>query len=459
MRRSSSADPDGAAAHRRGGRLRSTKRLLRLRKLLDGRPRLLLGNIVARVAALACVFAATLLLARNGGPAVVGVYALLHVLPGLVGTMVSSGLPVAVPYFLAGPERDDPRLNSTLLSMAAAGGITGSLLWILSAPLFGPVLFPDLSFDLVMLAGVAVSTRLATITAKACSQGSEDLPGSNRVIVMEQFMFLPSYSLLWLAGGGRFGSVVGGLLLSDVATSSVAWLRLARRHFFRDATRPSLSLAGRVASYGLRAQLGGVMTQLNLRLDFVLLTLMTGPAVVGVYAVASKFAELVRILGMALTYVLYPTFAREGRVAAAASVRKLAPKAALLTVGVIVPLWAAAGLVIPSFYGSEFESAVTSTRIILLGLTLEGVAGVIAAFLYASGRPGLYSVGVGAGLAVTVVLDLLLIPPFEGVGAAIASAVAYLTSALALVAFFWRLGRPQRAALWKGERVPSGDAG
>jgi O-antigen/teichoic acid export membrane protein len=431
---------------------------MRLRHL-KGRSSMLLGNVAARVAALACVFVATLVLARNGGPAVVGVDALLHVLPGLLGTIVSSGLPVAIPYFLAGPDREDARLPSTLVAMAATGGIAGSLLWILSVPWLGPLLFPDLSSGLVLLAGMAVFTRLSTITAKACSQGSEDLPGSNRVIFTEQFMFLPAYGLLWIAGIHGFATVVGGLLLADSVTSSLAWLRLVRRHFFRTATRPSLELARRVASYGLRAQLGGVMTQLNLRLDFVLLTLLAGPAVLGVYAVASKFAELIRILGMALTYVFYPKFAREGRSRSVADVRRLIPKAALLTAGVLVPLWIAAGVVIPAFYGSAFESAVTPTRIILLGLALDGVAGVIAAFLYGVGRPGLYSLGIAAGLAVTIALDLVLIPPFETVGAAIASAVAYLTSALALVAFLWWLGRTDRAARWERERLSSADAG
>jgi O-antigen/teichoic acid export membrane protein len=432
---------------------------MRLGHLPKGRSSMLLGNVAARVAALACVFVATLVLARNGGPAVVGVYALLHVLPGLLGTIVSSGLPVAIPYFLAGPDREDARLPSTLVAMAATGGIAGSLLWILSVPLLGPLLFPDLSSGLVLLAGMAVFTRLITITAKACSQGSEDLPGSNRVIFTEQFMFLPAYGLLWIAGIHGFATVVGGLLLADSVTSSLAWLRLVRRHFFRTATRPSLELARRVASYGLRAQLGGVMTQLNLRLDFVLLTLLAGPAVLGVYAVASKFAELIRILGMALTYVFYPKFAREGRSRSVADVRRLIPKAALLTAGVLVPLWIGAGVVIPAFYGSAFESAVTPTRIILLGLALDGVAGVIAAFLYGVGRPGLYSLGIAAGLAVTIALDLVLIPPFETVGAAIASAVAYLTSALALVAFLWWLGRTDRAARWERERLSSADAG
>jgi hypothetical protein len=44
-----------------------------------------------------------------------------------------------------------------------------------------------------------------------------------------------------------------------------------------------------------------------------------------------------------------------------------------------------------------------------------------------------------------VILDVLLIPPFEEVGAATASAVAYLGSALALVWFFWWIGRSRSA--------------
>jgi O-antigen/teichoic acid export membrane protein len=430
-----------------------------LRRLLKARHNVLVGNVAARVGALGCVFVATLMLARHGGAAVVGVYALLHVLPGLVGTIASSGLPVSVPYFLAGPNREDRRLPSTLVTMAVLGGSAGALLWVACAPLLGPVLFPDLSVPLVMLAGAAVLSRLITITAKACSQGSEDLPGSNMVIFAEQFMFLPAFGSLWVAGVPGFTAVVVGLLLSDLATSSIAWTRLVRRHFFRNATRPSFALARTVAAYGMRAQVGGVMTQLNLRLDYILLTVMTGPAVLGVYAVASKFAELVRILGMALTYVFYPKFAKGARSQTLESVRRLIPKAALLSAVAIVPLWIAAGLVIPAFYGSDFSSAVTPTRIILLGLAFDGVAGVIAAYLYGVGRPGLNSLAIAAGLIVTVVLDLVLIPPFGTVGAATASAVAYTTTALALIGVYWRLGRADRAGRWEDARLSGADAG
>ncbi len=419
----------------------------------------LLGNVAARVAALACVFAITLLLARDGGAAIVGVYALLHVLPGLIGTVISSGLPIAAPYFLAGPDRENPRLPATLVSIAFVGGAAGTMLWVAAAPLFGPLVFGSLRLPLVMLAGLAVLTRLTVITAKACSQGTDDLAGSNAVIFTEQFMFLPAYGSLWLAGVHGFTALIGSLLLADCATGTLAWSRLARRRFFGSLDRPSLQLARRVAAYGMRGQVGGVMSQLNLRLDFIILSVLTGPAVLGVYAVASKFAELIRILGMALQYVFYPKFARETSRETVATARRLLPKAGLLSASALIPLWASAGFVIPEFYGSAFASAVTPTRIILCGLVFDGVAGVISASLYGLARPGLNSWAMGAGLAVTLALDLTLIPQFGATGAAIASAAAYSTTTGTLLVFFWWIGRMRSSKAAVDGALARADAG
>jgi O-antigen/teichoic acid export membrane protein len=122
----------------------------------------------------------------------------------------------------------------------------------------------------------------------------------------------------------------------------------------------------------------------------------------------------------------------------------------------IVPLWIAAGFVIPGIYGSAFEPAVLPARIILLGLALDGVGGVITGLLYGVGRPGLNSWAMAVGFVGTLALDLLLIPPFEATGAAAASAVAYLASGLALVFFYWRLARARSARTWGDRLVGAG---
>jgi O-antigen/teichoic acid export membrane protein len=399
----------------------------------------LLGNAGARVAALIVAAVTTFLVARTGGAALVGVLALLRVLPGLIGVVCSSGLPGSVTYFRAGPHREDAQLPSTIAAFMVAGGALGACLWMVSSPVLRAVMFPNLSLGLVVFAGALVLTKLCVATSKACLQGNDDLRGANRVIFAEEFMFLPAYGLLWAGGLQTHVTLVAALMLSDIATASFGWSRLARRGFFAGTRRPSLRLARRVAAYGMRAQVGGVMSLLNLRLDFVLLSVLTGPEVLGVYAVASKFAELVKVPGMALTYVLYPRFARDGA-SAAAKARSMMPKAVLLTSGVVAPLWVATFL-LPVVYGSAFKGAIVPAQIILVGLLLEGGAGVVSGFLYGTGRPGLNSWAMAAGLMVTVVLDLVLIPPYGATGAAIASAVAYVTTQLTLGWFFYSVRR------------------
>jgi len=414
----------------------------KLRQILRGRYRDLIGNVTTRFAALVSLALATLVVARAGGPAAVGVYTLLRVLPSLVGVVSSAGLPGAVTYFFAGEHRGDKRLPATVVSMALVGGISGALLWIVASPVLRDALFPSLSLGLVALAAILVLTRVLVATAKSCSQGRGDMPGANRVIFTEEFMFLPMYGAAVAAGFSGLNAVMAGLIVADFATLSLAWSRLVRRGFFTDVARPSKDLVRAIASYGVRAQTGGVITLLNLRLDFIVLSVLTNNAVLGVYAVASKFAELVRIPGMSLTYVLYPRFAKAGPLKATAWARGLLPKAGVITAVTVVPLWLGAGFLIPAIYGSDFESAVLPAQIILLGLVTYGVGAVITAYLYGVGRPGLNSVAVGVGLVVTVVMDFLLIPSYHATGAAVASAVAYTVNTVVLLWFLLRADRP-----------------
>jgi O-antigen/teichoic acid export membrane protein len=406
------------------------------RRLLAGRRNPIATNLLARLGAIGALTLASLLVARIAGPAGVGTLVLLRVLPWLTGLVIGSGLYGATPYFLSGPGRREPRYRATIVAIAAAAGVAGSLLWIAASPLFGPRFFPQLSLALVALAGVSVLTQVLESTAMACSQGFDDLAGANRIIFLEEFMFLPFFGLLLVVGVGPYQAMVVALLLGDLATSIPGWIRLARRGYFSGAGRPSPGLARKVAAYGFKAQLGSIALLLNARLDFAIVGALIGPASLGIYAVASRYAELLRLPALAMNYVLYPTYARDGGAVAAAGVRRMLPRIGWIPAAVAVPMALAAPLVLPLFFGEPFRAAVVPAWILLVGLAGGGVTGVISAYLSGVNRPGLYSAALGAGLPVTVVLDLLLIPPFGVAGAAVASAVAYLVTTGVLLACF-----------------------
>lgn len=101
---------------------------------------------------------------------------------------------------------------------------------------------------------------------------------------------------------------------------------------------------------------------------------------------------------------------------------------------------------IPLLYGRAFAGGVLAAQVLLVGLAADGFGGVVNAYLYGTGRPGLASIATAAGLVVTGILDVALIPGHGILGAAIASTCAYLAATGALLACF-RLttARPRRA--------------
>jgi O-antigen/teichoic acid export membrane protein len=306
------------------------------------------------------------------------------------------------------------------------------------------VFFRNLSLALIALAGVSVLTQLLVATSKGCLQGTHDLRGSNLVIVLEEVTFLPPYAALLLLAVAPNVAMIAGLILSDLATAAFAWSRLASHAFFANLARPSFAVARSVYTFGLRGQVGALIALLNLRLDFTILAALAGPAVLGAYAIASKYAELLRLPPLALAWVLYPRYARAGEEAAARA-RSLLPLAGGLTVCAALPLALLAPFLLPLVYGSAFRDAALPAQILVVGLSLEGMAGVAYAFLYGRGRPGLNSLSTAAGLAITVLLDLLLIPRYGAVGAAFASSAAYLTVTGFLLVSFWRVSSARPA--------------
>ena len=400
------------------------------------------GNMIAFGLALGCVTLASLLVARLAGPAVLGEYTLLRVLPWLTGVVVSCGLPVSSAFHLAGPSGADPRLRPTLAALAGLGAGIGVAVWSLAVPLLHAGLLQQVPRWLLLLTGVTVATRLLTVWGKACCQGTSDMRGANLVIVAEEFFFIPAYAVALAAGLRGITAVVAGLLGCGIAASAVSLARIRAGGFFRGWGRPSMGLARSVAAFGARGQLGDLLMLMNLRLDFLILGALAGPAVLGQYAVASKCAELMRLPSTACNYVLYPRFARVPRAVADVEARRLAWRCCLVTVLAVPPMIVAAVVGLPLLYGSGFRSAVVPACVLVVGLAFDGAAAVASAYLRGVGRPGVNSVGMGLGVVVTVALDVLLIPRYGALGAAVASSVAYLTNTAMLVLLASRLALP-----------------
>jgi O-antigen/teichoic acid export membrane protein len=340
-----------------------------------------------------------------------------------------------------------------MFTLLAVGAVLGTMLWAAGASLLHRAFFPDTPTAVVAAAGLTVATQLFLTVGKTSLQGLGDRRGGDFVIAAEEVAFLPCYGAVLALGVDGTLALVLGLGVADVVVAVDAWRRVSRRLGWRRLGlaraprgwwgRPEQGLTREVAAYGLRGQVGGVVMLLNLRLDFALLGALAGPAVLGMYAVASKLAELLRLPGTALTWVCYPTLAAVSAPEAAHRARRLVPPLLVGVTAAAVPFILLAGPVIQVLYGDSFSGAVPAARLLALGMVLSGAAGVASGYLYGRGRPGLNSAAMGVGLVLTVVLDLALIPRYGATGAAVASTIAYLAADGCLIALLWWHSRNQ----------------
>jgi O-antigen/teichoic acid export membrane protein len=176
----------------------------------------------------------------------------------------------------------------------------------------------------------------------------------------------------------------------------------------------------------------------NYRLDQWLLGAIAGPRELGLYSVAVAWAEALWYLPTALAAVQRPHLVRARAAEATRIAARVFRGATLVTAVLALGMILAAPLLTEVAFGEEFQGSIDDLRVLVLGAFGMVALKLFGNALVARGFPLLQSAAIGAGFALTVVLDIVLIPPHGGLGAALASTLAYSAAGLVVIAIFLR---------------------
>ena len=189
-------------------------------------------------------------------------------------------------------------------------------------------------------------------------------------------------------------------------------------------------------SFGSRSHFGWILQALNHRLDVFMIAAMVGTGGVGHYLVGVNLAELTWWVPLALGTVLFPkasTMDSESNfeMSAVACRRTL-----VVTMLAGLGLLAVAPTAIPLVYGGNFVPSVTVFLILLPSGLFYTIHKVLGSSLSAHGMPQATLYAGLISLPLTVGLNVLMIPRWGIVGAAIASDIAYAVNATVILALF-----------------------
>jgi O-antigen/teichoic acid export membrane protein len=218
--------------------------------------------------------------------------------------------------------------------------------------------------------------------------------------------------------------------------------------------RPSAALARRMVGFGLKAHGARVLGWGNYRIDQLLVGTIAGSRELGLYSYAVTWSETLFYLPQTLVAVQRPDLVRAEPRRAASQAARGFRAALLLSLAPAIGLVVLAPFLCTTLIGRDFAGSVDDLRVLVAGIV--GILGLqlLGNVLTAQRRPLLETAATAVAFAATIALDVLLIPPYGGLGAAIASTLSYTAGGAAAALLFVRaLGGRLRDLVPRGDEV------
>lgn len=361
--------------------------------------------------------------ARMLGPAGRGAYTAALVF-GVLGSQFGNlGMHSANTYYVGRDRNLFPQLLSNSLCIASVvGGFIALVLWIFFtfrsawAPVHG---------ELLAIALFLIPATLAQLLLQNLLIGIQNVKWYNIIDITARVTFVIVLGVAWLMLHGiRAEQVALFSLLATTVTGCIAGyrnLKIAGR-----LPKPSFALFREQTKYGLRSYITCLAAYAVLKSDILLVKYLSGDSATGLYSLASSMTDFIYTFPAVVGMILFPMLTGTGDLQAR---WRRARKTMLGVTGIMSGIAACAAVVakpVTGFaFGHQFLPAVPAFLVLCVAIVFYGANNVISIFFSSCGQPWI-SVWVWPVAAVlNIGFNLIAIPRWGIVGAAISSLFTY----------------------------------
>jgi stage V sporulation protein B len=368
-----------------------------------------------------------------------GIYVLLTNYASLMLLGGNLGISVANIYY-GSQRRHDPSplvWNSIITGLLLGGLLIGAgyLGFLVAYPLFA-----NISAHLIWLSLATLPLLLVWQFLVHLILGLQRIVAYN-VLSSAQGVMLAVLLLVLLPWAPRVETAFAATILASLVAAVLSVAYLFRQGFIVSTPQLDLPLLKKSVAFGIKSQIGNILQFLTYRFDLFLINFFLDSQAVGIYSIAVVLAESLWYVTNSIAVILFPqvSAATSTRMAAEQLTVKLTRMGLASTVGLAASLAVAAPLGIPLLFGKEFLGAVPALLWLLPGVVVFSMTNILASYIVGRGYPQYNAVVSAISFTVTLGLDLLLIPLWGIVGAAIATTVAYLAATMVILYFFRKL--------------------
>jgi PST family polysaccharide transporter len=248
---------------------------------------------------------------------------------------------------------------------------------------------------------------------------------------------------LWVLAGGGIIAVGVAYSAAGLATGLIAYTFVRSRSTAEPSGHPLPSFSLRAAApFALASTIGAVYQ----RIDNYLVALIRGTAAAGLYGASYRFQDMNAILPSALGQLALSEAPGQDPRTRLATGKRVAAQCVLLALVPAIGFAIFAQPLLVFLFGTQYAIAAPIVIVLMIS-TLPGAAAMALQGLSAVSDPRGFAAVTAGSLTLNIVANLILIPPFAGIGAAWANVISQTFLA---AAFYW--------TLWRRTRVPAGSS-
>ena len=401
-------------------------------------------TLVSNVTMIFIGFFTSFIISRNLGADLQGVFNLAVLMPTMLYNFMNFGQDTAVMYFLSNKSAKKKDAVNNMITVTIIYSVASLVIGGLLIVLLKERLFTEVSYNLLIMALIISPLTFLNNNLLAVMKSEGKFKDVNKIQVLNKIIYLIICTVLFFIVKVEI-VIFGNIFILLVSIVSL-WRRLeihkVKLSFDKEYQKRNIN-------YGFKSYLANMITFLNYRLDTLLIQGITNNlAMVGQYGVAVTLAEQVWILASAVSSVMFPYLTSIESDEDKTKVTAMTLKVVMIfTFLAIVVLFLFAN-VIGFIYGPDFYGSILPFKILLIGIFSLSLGKILANDIAARGKPELNAFSNLVGLVFNVTFNIILIPKYGIVGAAIATSISYtITSSLFIISFL-RLTKMKATALF-----------
>lgn len=374
---------------------------------------LLFANVITRILSLVLV----IYIARYLGDVGFGKYSFAFAFTGLFIVLSDLGLSILTTREVA---RDKSQAGKYLGNVAILKLILSIFVIFLIFIVINLMDYPRDTTLIVYIAGIALIFESFIIFFASIYRAFEKMEYESLVLTLEKLLVVSLGVSVLILGYGLI-ELVYTYLFASIFGASLSFLFLIRRF-----TKPKLEIDFDLWKHAIKEAIpfgfAGILITIYLQIDITMLSMMKGDAVVGWYSAASKLVYAFGFIPAAFMGAIFPAmsnFFKSSINSLKITYEKSFKYLLCLILPVAVGTTILADKIILILYGQEFVNSIIALQILIWVMMFLFFTQLFATVLGAINKQNFITKIAVATVITNVSLNLLLIPEFSYIGAAI----------------------------------------